>query len=87
MRIPMVSPQDIFITLPGSYVDLAPYFVTDLSWLMKKHRIDLWCHGHTHTNIDFIAEGGCRVISNQLGYPQESTSGLNKFREHLVIEI
>ena len=47
--------------------DVSPYFVTDLSRLMGRHKIDVWCHGHTHTNNDFIAEGGCRVISNQLG--------------------
>ena len=65
--------------------DVTPYFVTDLSRLMQKHRIGVWCHGHTHTNHDFVAEGGCRVISNQLGYPSERASG--GFRDDLVIEI
>lgn len=65
--------------------DVSPYFVTDLSRLMEKHRIDVWCHGHTHTNTDFIAEGGCRVISNQLGYPSEQACG--GFRKDLVIEL
>lgn len=64
--------------------DLAPYFVTDLSWLMLKHRIDVWCHGHTHTNKDFLAENGCRVVANQLGYPREGISG---FRPGLVVEV
>lgn len=65
--------------------DMSPYFVTDLSRLMQKHQIDVWCHGHTHTNNDFLAEGGCRVISNQLGYPSEQTSA--GFRHDLVIEL
>lgn len=65
--------------------DVSPYFVTDLSRLMEKHRIDVWCHGHTHTNNDFVAEGGCRVISNQLGYPSEQASV--GFRKDLVIEL
>lgn len=65
--------------------DLSPYFVTDLSRLMEKHHIDVWCHGHTHTNNDFMAEGGCRVISNQLGYPSEQASV--GFRNDLVIEL
>ncbi len=65
--------------------DLSPYFVTDLSWLMEKYPIAVWCHGHTHTNNDFGAENGCRVISNQRGYPREvDRSG---FRPNLVIEI
>ena len=72
---------------------VSPYFVTDLSWLMEKHRIDVWCHGHTHTNTDFIAENGCRVVSNQLGYPGERTRtefGMaidTGFRNELVIEL
>jgi predicted phosphodiesterase len=64
--------------------DLTPYFVSDLSWLMEKHKIDLWCHGHTHTSTDFIAENGCRVISNQLGYKGEDDTG---FLADLMIEI
>lgn len=65
--------------------EVTPYFVTDLSWLMAKHRIDVWCYGHSHTNSDFVAENGCRVISNQRGYPFER-NGMG-FREDWVIEI
>lgn len=64
--------------------DFSPYFVTDLAWLMEKHRIDVWCHGHTHTNNDFVAENGCRVIANQLGYPYERSAG---FRPDLVVDV
>ena len=64
--------------------DVAPYFVTDLSWLMEKHRIDVWCYGHTHTNLSFVAENGCRVISNQRGYPGECVADFNP---SLVIEL
>ena len=64
--------------------DVGPYFVTDLARLMGKHRIDVWCYGHTHTNTDFIAENGCRVVSNQRGYPRERCQN---FRPDLVIEL
>ena len=64
--------------------DVSPYFVSDLSWLMEKHRIDIWCYGHTHTNISFVAENGCRVVSNQRGYPREQSPG---FLRDLVIEV
>jgi len=73
--------------------ELTPYFVSDMAWLMEKHPIDVWCHGHTHTNTDFIAEGGCRVISNQLGYPGErnrTRGGITfetGFRNDLLIEV
>ena len=72
---------------------LTPYFVSDLSSLMAKHRIDLWCHGHTHTNTDFVAEGDCRVISNQRGYPNEirrtphGAPADPGFRTDLLIEV
>ena len=64
--------------------DVSPYFVTDLSWLMTKHKIDVWCYGHTHTNISFVAENGCRVVSNQRGYPGER---MTDFNPDLVIEV
>lgn len=64
--------------------DMSAYFVTDLSRLMNRYRIDVWCHGHTHTNNDFVAENGCRVVSNQRGYPREKSI---KFREDWVIEL
>jgi predicted phosphohydrolase len=63
---------------------LAPYFVTDLSGPMARHRIDLWCYGHTHSNIEFVADYGCRVVSNQRGYPTEQPDGFGPSR---VIEV
>lgn len=63
---------------------LTPYFVTDLAWLMDKHRIDLWCYGHTHSNIEFLTGNGCRVVSNQRGYPRERAVGFDPLR---VIEL
>ena len=72
---------------------VTPYFVTDLSRLMEAYSIELWCFGHTHTNVDFIAEGGCRVISNQLGYPKERVGAEHKvhsdngFQNEWIIEI
>lgn len=65
---------------------LSPYFVSDLSSMMRKHPIDVWCFGHTHTNCDFIAEGGCRVFSNQRGYPMEVQED-NGFRERLMFAV
>ena len=49
---------------------LSPYFTSDMTPLMRRHAIDLWAFGHTHHNINFI-ESGCRVVSNQMGYPTE----------------
>jgi hypothetical protein len=62
---------------------LAARSLADFSAMMRKHRIDVWCHGHTHTNTDFVAEGNCRVLSNQRGYPREIAQGIG-FRENFV---
>lgn len=51
---------------------------------MEKNKIDLWAFGHSHNNADFIAEGGCRVLSNQRGCSHEA--GNIGFREGLIIE-
>lgn len=66
---------------------LTPYFTTDMAPLIQRHRIDLWVFGHTHHNVDFGAENGCRVVSNQRGYPRDVALGDNGFRVGLVIEV
>lgn len=76
---------------------LSAYYINDLAWLMEKHPIDLWCHGHTHSNTDFVTKQGCRIISNQRGYPGQHTGDKggerngtplrHPFRLNLLIEI
>jgi predicted phosphodiesterase len=46
---------------------LTSAFVSDLPKLLA--RADLWIHGHTHSNFDYVAEG-CRVVANTRGYPR-----------------
>lgn len=62
---------------------LSPYFVSDMTPLMRRYPIDLWVFGHTHHNID-LNEGRCRVISNQMGYPKDKSE---RFQKELAIEI
>ncbi|ARU32424.1 hypothetical protein CAP31_12490 [Sulfuriferula sp. AH1] len=66
---------------------LTPYFTADMAPLMAKHKIALWAFGHTHGNVDFESEHGCRIISNQRGYPNEFSKSGNGFRENLVIDV
>lgn len=63
--------------------ELTPYFTVDMAPLMLKHPIDVWTFGHTHCNVDFV-DHGCRVVSNQRGYPREQSPG---FQDNLIIEI
>ncbi len=43
----------------------------DMSEVIKVHQPDLWIYGHTH-ECDDQHIGRTRVISNQLGYPQQA---------------
>lgn len=43
-------------------------YVEDVSEYILNHpKIKIWCHGHTHHNVDYMV-GLTRVVSNQRGY-------------------
>jgi predicted phosphodiesterase len=58
-------------------------FASDLDSLVKQSGVPLWIHGHTHYNVDYVM-GSTRVLTNQLGYPDERCKGFNP---SLVVEI
>jgi len=66
--------------------NLSPYFCADCSRLLDVYQIDLWVFGHSHGNMDFVHPSGCRIISNQRGYPHESPLG-NGFRTDCTITL
>ncbi|KPW38774.1 hypothetical protein ALP45_01626 [Pseudomonas coronafaciens pv. atropurpurea] len=39
-------------------------------WHQLLERTDYWAFGHTHHSVDLVV-GGCRLLSNQRGYPGE----------------
>ncbi|QVW25573.1 metallophosphoesterase family protein [Pseudomonas hormoni] len=51
-------------------------------WPELLGKADLWVYGHTHVAADFL-KGGCRVVSNPRGYPNQSTG----FDPNFLIEI
>jgi predicted phosphodiesterase len=53
--------------------ELAAYFITDQSALIKQYDIDAWLFGHTHHSIDVI-QSGTRIVSNQFGYDTEGST-------------
>lgn len=57
-------------------------FVSNLEHLLDG--ADLWCYGHTHSNLD-CQIGGCRLVSNQKGYNRENIP--IPFRRDLVISL
>jgi Icc-related predicted phosphoesterase len=50
--------------------------------LIEGGKVDLWIHGHTHISVDYKANG-TRIVSNQRGYPGESTG----FNPELIIDV
>ncbi len=67
--------------------DLNPAFCSDLDWLIRKHKPELWVHGHTHTPVD-VKVGDTRIIANPRGYYSNQYGAENLgFRENLVLEI
>lgn len=66
----------------GGYLSAA--FVSSLDDFIKSSNINLWIHGHTHHNVDYVL-GNTRIIANQRGYAGYDLC--NKFNKQLIIEI
>ncbi len=49
---------------------LSNYFTADCQDIIEKHQPVLWIYGHNHW-CDEMTCGATRLVSNQLGYPQE----------------
>lgn len=49
------------------------YFNNDLTDMVLDNNIHMWVYGHNHWSDEF-AMGNTRLVSNQLGYPKESTA-------------
>ena len=47
--------------------ELNAFFVTDLNYIIENFDIDVWCHGHTHTNVD-VEVHGTKILCNPMGY-------------------
>lgn len=62
--------------------ELSGYFQANCMDLINKHQPALWLYGHNHWS-DQHQFGKTRVISNQFGYPRESTG----YRTDLIIEL
>jgi len=64
------------------FSEISTAFISDLDSLVRK--ADLWIYGHTHSNL-YTKVGNCRLVSNQLGYPNEDIPV--PFRANWVVEL
>lgn len=63
---------------------LSAAFASNLDNLILSNSVELWVHGHTHHNVDYMI-GETRIISNQRGYIPEE--GCANFNTKLCIDI
>lgn len=60
-------------------------FASDMdSFIENNPQIKLWCHGHTHCNMDYEI-GETRIICNPRGYYNQNEN--SEFNENLIIEL
>jgi len=59
-------------------------YCSDLSeMILSNPNIKYWVHGHTHTNSN-IEIGQCKVLSNQMGYGNQSITFIEKCAEDFL---
>jgi len=63
-------------------VDTPLSFSSDHEKFVRKHKPDLWIHGHTHVSLDYMIKN-TRVITNPKGYVNENPD----FDPHYIIEV
>lgn len=63
---------------------LSACFASELDYLFGK--MDMWIHGHTHDNLDYVANG-TRVICNPRGYVTYRGTENSHFNPNLVLEV
>jgi predicted phosphodiesterase len=62
------------------------FFCSNLDMFIRDNdNIKVWIFGHTHGDMDVFV-GGTRIVSRQLGYPNENYKHTNQYQP-LVIEI
>ena len=61
-----------------------PCFYSDLDYIIKIFKPDLWIHGHTHESFDYVLDN-TRIICNPRGYCNFEEN--RNFNPSLIIEI
>jgi Icc-related predicted phosphoesterase len=57
---------------------LNPAYMTNLDMYIEEYDIDVWVHGHTHSNVD-VEVHGTRIICNPRGYyPKDLNGGFDE---------
>lgn len=63
---------------------LNPFFVCDVSDVIRSKKPALWIHGHTHTSLDYVLET-TRVVCNPFGYARHEEN--SRFHPEKVIAL
>lgn len=66
---------------------LSACFASNLDHLMDRNKVDLWCHGHMHDDLDYYING-TRVMCNPRGYCRyEGGEENHSFNPALLISV
>ncbi len=58
---------------------LNPAFTTDMDEMIMEFQPDVWIHGHTHANFDYVVPGtNTRVVCNPRGYVRQKYDRLKE---------
>lgn len=63
---------------------LNEFYLCDCDEIIRENNIDVWCHGHTHDNVD-VEVHGTRILCNPMGYHGVQLN--QDFNEGLVFEL
>lgn len=66
--------------------DLNPSFASNLEHIIKQYQPQIWIHGHTHSNFDYILDK-TRIICNPRGYIKNNIAENNEFDINKIIEL
>jgi predicted phosphohydrolase len=72
-------------SIPHEYKNdcLSPAYASSLDAFIENSGVNLWIHGHTHNQLDYVI-GSTRIVCNPRGYPDETNE---LFDPRMVIEI
>lgn len=65
---------------------LSPCFASDLDYLLDGKKADLWIHGHTHDNFDYVYNG-LRIVCNPRGYVTMNGTENTLFNASFIVEV
>lgn len=79
-------PSQRSVALRFAEDNLSACFASHLDYLFDGKKAQLWIHGHTHDNFDYVFNG-TRIVCNPRGYVTYSNTENFDFNPSLIVEV